>query len=149
LISTTSNYSSTVGQNYDGQWNVTTRYAYDAAGNQILVTDTLGYVTRSWYDVMGRLISITVNYSSTVAQNYDDQWNVTTYHGYDPVGNQTRVTDTLDHVTLTEYDALNRPIVVTVNYTTAQRADTNVTTTYGYTDVWVCQEGNRPRTLKS
>lgn len=113
LVSVTVNYSPTVGPNYGGQWNVTTWYGYDAVGNQVAVTDTLGRVTRNWYDGANRLISTTVNYSPTVGPNYRGQWNITTWYGYDAVGNRVAVTDTLGGVTRYGYDALNRLVVVT------------------------------------
>jgi YD repeat-containing protein len=100
-------------------WNLTTLYAYDAAGNQTLVTDTLSHVTRNWYDDLDRVVSVTVNYSPSLGignHGSDNAWNLTTYYGYDAVGNQVWVTDTLDHATYTEYDELNRPVTVTVNY---------------------------------
>ncbi len=89
---------------------VTASYGYDALGSQIAMTDTVGRVTRRWYDAQNRLIRVTANYSPTLAPNYNDEWNLTTEYGYDLVGNQTRITDTLGNVTLTEYDDLNRQI---------------------------------------
>jgi len=117
-ISVTQNYSPTIypGHGLDEAWNLTTWYGYDVVGNQILVTDTLGHVTRSWYDALNRLIESTRNYSPTVGANYQNEWNVSTWYGYDARGNQAWVTDALGHLTFTEYDALNRPVTVTTNY---------------------------------
>ena len=59
------------------------------------MTDTVGHVTRSWYDGANRLVSTTVNYSPTLSgHGPGNDWNLTTWYGYDPVGNQMAVTDT-------------------------------------------------------
>ncbi|MEJ2736549.1 MAG: DUF6531 domain-containing protein, partial [Anaerolineae bacterium] len=108
LIRSTANYSPTVGPNHENQWNLTTQYGYDAVGNQTLVTDTLGHVTRNWYDDSNRLVRTTINYSASFGPNHENQWNNSTLYGYDAVGNQTRITDTLGYVTRYEYDTLNR-----------------------------------------
>jgi len=112
LLRTTTNYSPTLPPHHAGQWNLTTHYGYDALGNQIIMTDTVGQVTRRWYDAHNRVVRVTANYSPTLPPNHAGQWNLTTEYGYDAVGNQTHVTDTLGHVTITEYDDLNRQIAV-------------------------------------
>ncbi len=113
LIRVTQNYTTAGGQNWQNTYNLVTQYEYDRAGNRVAMTDTLGRVTRNWYDAANRLISVTVNYSPTVGPNYQSQWNITTWYRYDAVGNQVAVTDTLGRVTRYGYDALNRLIVVT------------------------------------
>ena len=59
-----------------------------------------------------RLISTTANYSPTIYPSHgpDDDWNLTTAYGYDPVGNQTVVTDPSGVATYLAYDALGRLI---------------------------------------
>jgi RHS repeat-associated protein len=117
LITVTNNYTSTTAQpNYLNAYNLITRYGYDGAGRQILIADTLGQVSRNGYDAAGRLVSATLNFSPTVEQNYSNIYNLITRYGYDAAGNQIRVTDTLTHVMKTDYDKLNRPITVTMNY---------------------------------
>jgi RHS repeat-associated protein len=117
LITVTNNYTSTTAQpNYLNAYNLITRYAYDGSGRQILITDTLSSVSRNGYDAAGRLVSSTTNYSPTIGQNAFNTYNLITRYGYDAAGNQVRVTDTLTHVTKTDYDKLNRPITVTTNY---------------------------------
>lgn len=49
LIRVTRNYTTAGGQNHLNAYNLVTRYAYDQAGRQVAVTDTLGYVNRSEY----------------------------------------------------------------------------------------------------
>ncbi|MFP4395115.1 MAG: PKD domain-containing protein, partial [Anaerolineales bacterium] len=80
------------------------------------VTDTLGHVTYTEYDELNRVKRTWRNYLPGYPQNHQETYNLVTTYGYNPVGNQTHVTDTLGHVTYTEYDALNRPITVTTNY---------------------------------
>ena len=77
-------------------------------GNQTAVTDTLGHVTRHWYDGANRLIATTANYSDTIYPDHGgrNEWNLTTAYGYDAVGNQTVVTDPSGVATYFAYDAL-------------------------------------------
>jgi len=112
------NYRSGKMQNWLGVYNLLTEYGYDVVGNQTRVTDTLGRVTFSQYDAVGRLVRSTENYvpGTYPAHGANNDQNLSTIYGYDAVGNQTHVTDTLGHVTYTEYDALNRPVRVTTNY---------------------------------
>jgi RHS repeat-associated protein len=135
LISTTLNYTTSTNQpNYLGLYNLTTLYGYDGAGRQIAITDTIRRVNRNFYDGAGRLISTTVNVTTTdYSQNYLGLYNLITRYGYDAASNRILVTDTLGHVTKTDYDVLNRPITVTQNYSlTATTNDYNLRTTTGY-----------------
>ena len=116
--------------------NIVTKNYYDPAGNQVLVTNTLGVVTFYEYDDANRLLRTVENYDPTKAQNADNLYNTTTRYGYDAAGNQIRVTNTLDMVTWTGYDELNRVAAVTVNYTTTipnpDPGTYNLRTIYGY-----------------
>ena len=118
LASVTANANPThPQQNYQNVFNRITRYGYDGFGRQVAVTDTLGHITLNGYDGAGRLISTTTNFTTTNgAQNYLNQYNLINQYGYDAVGNRSLVTDTLNHVTKTDYDNLNRPVTVTTNY---------------------------------
>ena len=138
LIRTTENHDPARTQNEDDVYNIVTEYGYDEIGNQVAVTDTLGRVTRTEYDVLNRPITVTVNYVE--GGPVDEETNLTTLYAYDAVGNRTTVTDALGRVTKTDYDVLNRPITVTVNYVEGGPVDeeTNVTTLYAYDEV-----GNR------
>ncbi len=136
LIRTVENYDPGREQNEDNVYNITTRYGYDPAGNQVMVTDTLGMVTRTFYDELNRVVSVTVNYVGSGAFDpaYPDR-NITTYYGYDLAGNQVTVTNALGMVTLNEYDPLNRLMTTTANYTTNLGADPatyRLRTVYGY-----------------
>ncbi|MBN1887178.1 MAG: FG-GAP repeat protein [Thermoflexales bacterium] len=136
LLCVTRSYTTAGGQNYGGEYNLVTRYGYGAAGRQVAVTDTLGHVTRNGYDGSGRLISTTLNYTTSLG--YDPtQYNITTRYDYDLAGRQVTVTDTMGHVTRTDYDAFDRPVRVTRNYTGSGQydplyPDRNVSTATGY-----------------
>ncbi len=139
LTRVTRNYTTTSSaQNYLNEYNLATEYDYDDAGRQTAVTDTLGHVTRNWYDDAGRLISTTVNYTTTSSQqNYLNQYNIITRYGYDDTGKQILVTDTLTHTTRTFYNPLGQTTVVTTNYVLGGPFDaqTNLTRTTGYDPV--------------
>jgi len=133
---TTRNYLPGQPQNYQNTYNLVTEYGYDDAGRQILVTDTLGTVTYTEYDGQGRVERTTRNYLPGQPQNYQDTYNLITEYGYDAVGNQTLVTDTLGTVTYTEYDELNRVKRTWHNYLPGQPQNYqntyNLVTEYGY-----------------
>ncbi len=139
LISSTVNYSPTVGQNYLNQYNLVTRYGYDMAGNQILVTDTLGFVTRTDYDVLNRPFRVMANYKDGLFDPARPDEDVISQTGYDPAGNPISQTDALGRVTRTWYDSLNRPISVTTNYAPGlpqnHNGEYNLVTRYTYDEV--------------
>jgi YD repeat-containing protein len=139
LVSVTVNYSPTVGQNDLNQYNLITRYGYDAAGNQILVTDTLGFVTRTGYDSLNRPVTVTTNYKDGVFDAAKPDEDVIRVTGYDAAGNAITQTDALGRVTRTWYDSVNRPISVTVNYSPTlpqnDRDEYNIVTRYAYDEV--------------
>lgn len=151
-------------QNYkDGQYDparpdedLITRYQYDTAGRQVVVTDPSGRNTVTHYDQHNRINwtarnviplasddqgqVITPTFNSTVPDR-----NVLTFYGYDGLGRTTLVTETgiltgsftlatrqfsetAERVTRTQYDSQSRPITVTLNFKPEQpsTADTNV-----------------------
>ena len=121
LASVTAHYSPTVGQNAQALWNRVTQYAYTTAdptslGQRTHITDTLGTVTYTEYDAMNRAVRTWQNYLPGYAQNYQNTYNRVTEYGYDAVGNQVLITDTLGNVTYTEYDGLNRVARTWQNY---------------------------------
>lgn len=114
LISTTINFNPNA--NADPRlYNLTTLYGYDGAEHQIAITDTIGRITRNYYNDAGQLVSTTANFTATPGLD-PNLYNLTTRYGYDRVGNRILVTDTRNLVTKTEFDNLNRPITVTTNY---------------------------------
>ena len=109
LQTVTENYSEGQAQNYLNEYNLVTEYSYDALGRQLTVTDTLGRVTATIYDELGRTSAQTIN--AVEDSPYDeDQYNITTSFAYDLSGAQIAVTDPLDMVTRTYYDALGRSV---------------------------------------
>ncbi|MDR1995309.1 MAG: DUF6531 domain-containing protein [Azonexus sp.] len=81
-------------------------YTLDAIGNRIKedIQDPAGQLARTRsriYDALNRL-----------AQDIGGQGQTTTYQ-YDAGGNRTKVTDPLNHSTVSHYDALNRLIKIT------------------------------------
>ena len=101
LTRSVQNYDSARAQNYQNLWNITTVYEYDARGNQIAVTDTLGRITQYSYDDAGRLVTVT-----------DPDGNITT-NTYNAAGQLTAVTDPLGQVTQYQYDAAGRLVKTT------------------------------------
>ena len=83
-----------------GHLDLTTTFAYDAAGRLVAETDPLGRTTTHAYDAAGRLVGKEL-----------PNGGVWTY-GYDAVGNQTSATDPLSQTTTSAYDAVNRLVSV-------------------------------------
>jgi RHS repeat-associated protein len=73
----------------------TRRYQYDAAGNQVAVTDENNHTTHYTYDALNRRTSIT------------DPLNNQTIFTYDLAGNLETTTDALGHTTTDTYDVNN------------------------------------------
>ncbi len=103
--------------------NVRTDYVYDDAGNQIASIDTLGRITRSYFDSGGRLIvevrnltgqAIGVGTPPSYNPAYPDQ-NIRTDYTYDADGRTIAVTDTLGRATRTYYDGLGRSRYIVEN----------------------------------
>ncbi len=133
--------------------DVITTFGYDGLGRQVWVRDALGQIQATRYDALGRVTWRIQNLApleqlggsgQLVFQPFDparpDQ-NIATRYGYDGLGRTTFVTQTgiltgtfdpatrtwsqaTTQVTRTEYDALSRPVTVTLNY----RADQPVGT---------------------
>ena len=117
--------------------NVGTLYGYDALDRTVLVTQT-GILTGSFnpatetfaaattrttwtqYDERDRPITRTLNYRPDINGGEPDPQfpdvNVQTVTYYDGAGNVIWQRDALGRWTFTEYDALNRPVTVTLNY---------------------------------
>ncbi|MGD9101214.1 MAG: hypothetical protein PVF45_12110, partial [Anaerolineae bacterium] len=94
--------------------DVETRYQYDAAGNTIVVTNTLGRMTRTFYDNGGRTLGSIVNWDGSVTlaecavlPPIRDK-NLCILYAHDLVGRTVVVTDTLGRMARTFYDALGR-----------------------------------------
>ncbi len=136
LIQVTQNYLAGQPENYQNQYNLITRYDYDDAGRHTTVTDTLGRITLNEYDANGRLVKVTQNYRAAQPQNDQNEFNLITQYGYDSLGHQTAITDTVGLVTRNTYDSSGRLKTVTRNYLAGQpqnyQNQYNIITTYDY-----------------
>ncbi|HRJ57435.1 MAG TPA: carboxypeptidase regulatory-like domain-containing protein [Anaerolineales bacterium] len=113
LIRSVRNYDPSKSQNEDNLWNIVTEYEYDARGNQISVTDTLGRESRYEYDAAGRLVKSidpaggetanTYNEAGQLITTIDALGNVTNYT-YDAAGRLVVTTDALGNTTSTIYN---------------------------------------------
>jgi YD repeat-containing protein len=125
--------------------DILTSYGYDHLGRTVAVTDTLGHVDVSHYGAQGRVdwtarnaaptqldadgLPISHAYSPTTPDH-----DVATLYGYDGLGRSALITETgiltetFNPTTRTEYDALSRPMTVTLNYRPGlpANADTNI-----------------------
>ncbi len=139
VTSVTQNYLQGQAQNYrdasGDQYNLITTFLYDVRGNQIAVTDTAGVITRTYYDALGRSVTVVRNlvgqdpliaippgranppssienlrtdtvYLGTGSVDYViDEMGKTTDYSYDSLGRLISVFDPLSNVTDFEYDA--------------------------------------------
>jgi RHS repeat-associated protein len=146
--------SGSFDENYPDQ-DIETRYQYDAVGNTIIVTDTLGFVTRTFYDPLNRVKGTIANWRGSIDDindlpdclvlPHERDYDVCTLYEYDEVGNTIIVTDTLGQMSRTFYDELNRVEATVANWKPAtltepgecllspdNQSDDNVCTLYGY-----------------
>ncbi|MGC9083918.1 MAG: DUF6531 domain-containing protein, partial [Anaerolineae bacterium] len=132
--------------------NVTTRYAYDPAGNLVKVTDPNGIATGYEYDALNRLTAEIRNCRPGEPPGPDV--NVVTRYEYDRVGNLVKRTDPNGHATRLVYDGLNRLVAgtdpeghtITFAYDRVgnllRRVDAR-----GYATTWAYDALNRPITI--
>jgi YD repeat-containing protein len=80
-------------------------WAYDASGNLVSETNEEGALTEYGYDKQERRTSLT--------RYLDLTTTFTTLYEYDDNGNLTKTSDPRGNRVLTDYDALNRPILIT------------------------------------
>ncbi|MCP4418597.1 MAG: RHS repeat protein, partial [Chloroflexi bacterium] len=104
--------------------NICSQYQYDEVGNTIIVTDTLGRMTRTFYDNLNRVEATVANWQPSftspancvLSATNEAVENVCTVYGYDDVGNQITTTNALNQTSLTVYDAANRPFLTVRNW---------------------------------
>jgi YD repeat-containing protein len=120
----------------DRDHDICSLYAYDAAGNSILMTDTLTRTTRTFYDAANRVEGMILNWDGqttlsdclSLPAERDD--NVCMAFGYDEAGNTIIVTDThsagsgqaAGRMTRTFYDELGRTWATVINWNPATLA---------------------------
>jgi YD repeat-containing protein len=109
----------------DRDHDICTLYQYDETGNTVIVTDTLGRMTRTFYDELNRVEATVSNWNPAtlsgpgdcvLATGNESDENVCTLFGYDPAGNQVTTTNALNQTNLTVYDAANRPFMTVQNW---------------------------------
>jgi len=127
LKSVTRNFLSGQGPNYKdtagNQYNIVTRYAYDAQGNpiaQIEVKDAATNVmTRTWYDALGRSVAVIRNFTGSITDALPERsssphplTNIRTDTVYLGNGNVAFVLDEVGKKTDYEYDEVGRVITI-------------------------------------
>ncbi len=102
--------------------NVRTQTVYDKAGNPIATIDTLGLITRTYYDgnnrpetVVQNLTGQGISVTTPPARGSVPDQNLRTDTTYDENGNVIAMTDPLGIITRTYYDEANRPEYVVQN----------------------------------
>jgi RHS repeat-associated protein len=96
--------------------NVCTTYDYDDAGRPISTTNALGQTDLTFYDDAGRVVTSVVNYDGATPDSQlctdlndpDPEYNLCSLTGYDEFGRVVSTTDSLGHVSRTEYDSVGR-----------------------------------------
>lgn len=105
--------------------NICTQYAYDSAGNTTVVTDTLGHMTRTFYDDLNRVTATVANWNPATLSSPTDcvlsptnesDENVCSLKGYDDRGNLITTTNALNQTSLTVYDTANRFTIQVTNW---------------------------------
>jgi RHS repeat-associated protein len=116
--------------------NVCSGYVYDAAGNQTVVTNTLGQMNLTVYDTAQRPIIQVTNWDGTSTTWPDDcadtvsepeaTENLCTFTSYDSLGRRADMTNALGHMVEFAYDGLGR-VITTTRYLDNQPIETTVT----------------------
>jgi len=139
--------------------NVRTDTAYDLNGNAIATTDTLGTITRTYYDQLNRPVTVVQNLTGqginvTTAPGRGTTSNLRTDMYYDANGNAIATQDPNGIITRTYYNALNRPVTVvknlsgqTIGTTTPPAAGTGETEINLRSDTYYDQAGNAIATV--
>jgi RHS repeat-associated protein/CSLREA domain-containing protein len=108
-------------------WNMVTKAEYDDAGNVIIVIDPGNIKTRTYYDPTNQRQLVVQNWSSTTVDIYGDydtapdydpafpDENIRTETFFDANGNVIATRNTLEIITRTYSDELNRPVAVVQN----------------------------------
>ena len=102
--------------------NIHTTTMFDANGNAIASIDTLGVITRTYYDELNRPVTTVQNLtgqdiSAAAPPGRGTSSNIRTDTQYDKNGNVIATVDPNEIITRTYYNALNRPVTVVKNLT--------------------------------
>lgn len=124
VLKTTRNYVPSRPQNDENKYNLVTEYRYDIRGNQIAVIDTIGVITRTYYDLANRPVTVvqnlagqTIEAASPPARDGVSEENIRMDTIYDDAGNMIATIDPAGIITRTYYDAANRPVTTVQNLT--------------------------------
>jgi len=124
LLKTTHNYVPARPQNDENKYNLVTEYRYDIRGNQIAVIDTYGTITRTYYDLDNRPVTVVQNLTgqsietaTPPAQGANATENIRTDTVYDDAGNVIATIDPAGVITRVYYDNANRPVTTVQNLT--------------------------------
>ena len=104
--------------------DICTLYEYDEVGNTTIVTNTLGIMTRTFYDPLNRVEASVQNWQPSLTDPSqcilsplnESEENICTLYGYDDGGRQITTTNALNQTNLTVYDHANRPVVQVTNW---------------------------------
>jgi len=103
--------------------NIQTQTVYDGNGNIIATIDTVGHVTRTYFNDLDQAVTVIQNLVSPPYSELNPpsslspapDKDIRTDYYYDDAGNQIAVVDPYGIITRTYYDNLNRPVVVVQN----------------------------------
>lgn len=124
LLKTTRNYVPSRPQNDEDKYNLVTEYRYDLRSNQIAVINTYGMITRTYYDLTNRPVTVVQNLTGQIIEatsppargsGITDE-NIRTDTIYDKAGNAIATYDPQNIITRTYYDEANRPKLVIQNW---------------------------------
>ncbi|MFF4155496.1 LamG-like jellyroll fold domain-containing protein [Streptomyces sp. NPDC001678] len=101
--------TATTVERYPSAQNLTTRYAWDDAGNQISSTSPAGLITSAAYDVAGEVLSAT------------EPGGGTSKFAYDALGRKVQTVDATGRKSVTRYDGFGG-VAGTVDYGTGDTA---------------------------
>ena len=146
LLKTTRNYvNGGDPQNDEDKYNLVTEYRYDLRGNQIAVIDTYGTITRTWYDLTNRPLTVVQNLTGQTIETATPpargsgttEENIRFDTVYDDAGNVASSIDSAGVFTQTSYDDANRPILTIQNFVGTgdydpAYPDQNIRTEYTY-----------------
>ncbi|HUM67575.1 MAG TPA: PKD domain-containing protein [Chloroflexota bacterium] len=125
VIRTVNNWQDGLFDPDEPDQDIETLTAYDLVGNTVIVTDTLGRMTRTFYDNLNRVQGTITNWDGLISLADCDNLplirdeNICTRHRYDPAGNTVIITDTLGRMNRTFYDELSRVTATVVNWNPA------------------------------
>lgn len=109
----------------DRETDICAMYAYDPVGNRTIVTDTVGHMTRTFYDPLNRAWATVENWNPATLTSPEDcilsadnrsTENICTVSGFDNQGRHITTTNALGQTSMTVYDAFDRPYLTVANW---------------------------------